>query len=603
MTIVNHKYNCAILMTKTNLGAHKVRILRLAMAQINTTVGDIEGNTNKILDYIKEAKSVDADVISFPELAITGYPPEDLLFQQSFLALNYSNMNKVVEQSDGITIVVGFVNYDTSSDPNDVRKYNSAAIAHDGKLIEIYDKIYLPNYGVFDEERYFQKGSSCPVININGMKLGINICEDIWYQMGPTNVQKENGAELIININASPFHLGKKQFREQMVADRASENNLFIAYNNLVGGQDELVFDGSSMIASPEGIIIARGKQFEEDLIVTDLDIDTIADLKPSSNKASFQIGTPKNIHVSNYNHVLKSNKNVENSLTEPMNHLTEVYSALVIGTRDYVTKCGFNKVIIGLSGGIDSSLTAAIAVDALGKENVVGVAMPSRYSSDSSISDASLLAENLGIELMTISIEDAFTAMLGMLENPFKQTDPNVAEENLQTRIRGNLLMAISNKFGWMVLTTGNKSEMASGYATLYGDMAGGFAVIKDVPKTLVYELCSHINDLKSPNNVIPTTVITKAPSAELKYDQKDQDVLPPYEVLDAIIQAYVEEDISSTDIINQGYDPKIVHQVISMVNRNEYKRRQAPPGVKITPRAFGRDRRFPIVNKYKGF
>tara|TARA_B100001750_G_C15510516_1_gene603310 strand:+ start:1434 stop:3155 length:1722 start_codon:yes stop_codon:yes gene_type:complete len=573
------------------------------MAQINTTVGDIEGNTKKILDSIKEAKSVHADVISFPELAITGYPPEDLLFQKSFLELNYSNMNKIVEQSDGITIVVGFVNYDASSDAGDVRKYNSAAIAHNGKLIEIYDKIYLPNYGVFDEERYFQKGSSCPVVNINGMKLGINICEDIWYQIGPTNVQKENGAELIININASPFHVGKRQFREQMVADRASENNLFIAYNNLVGGQDELVFDGSSMIASPEGTIIARGKQFEEDLIVTDLDIDTITDLKPSSNRVAFQIGTPKTIHVSDYSHVSKSDKSVQSSLTEPMDHLTEVYSALVTGTRDYVTKCGFTKVIIGLSGGIDSSLTAAIAVDALGKENVVGVAMPSRYSSGSSISDATLLAENLGIELMTISIEDAFEAMLGMLENPFKQTNPNVAEENLQTRIRGNLLMAISNKFGWMVLTTGNKSEMASGYATLYGDMAGGFAVIKDVPKTLVYELCSHINNLKSPNNVIPTTVITKAPSAELKYDQKDQDVLPPYEVLDPIIQAYVEEDISSTDIIDQGYDPKIVHQVIAMVNRNEYKRRQAPPGIKITPRAFGRDRRFPIVNKYKGF
>ena len=590
-------------MTKTNLGAHNVRVLRLVMAQINTTVGDIEGNTKKILDSIEEAKSVDADVISFPELAITGYPPEDLLFQKSFLELNYSNMNKIVEQSDGITIVVGFVNYDASSDAGDVRKYNSAAIAHNGKLIEIYDKIYLPNYGVFDEERYFQKGSSCPVVNINGMKLGINICEDIWYQIGPTNVQKENGAELIININASPFHVGKRQFREQMVADRASENNLFIAYNNLVGGQDELVFDGSSMIASPEGTIIARGKQFEEDLIVTDLDIDTITDLKPSSNGVAFQIGTPKTIHVSDYSHVSKSDKSVQSSLTEPMDHLTEVYSALVTGTRDYVTKCGFTKVIIGLSGGIDSSLTAAIAVDALGKENVVGVAMPSRYSSDSSISDATLLAENLGIELITISIEDAFEAMLGMLENPFKQTNPNVAEENLQTRIRGNLLMAISNKFGWMVLTTGNKSEMASGYATLYGDMAGGFAVIKDVPKTLVYELCSHINNLKSPNNVIPTTVITKAPSAELKYDQKDQDVLPPYEVLDPIIQAYVEEDISSTDIIDQGYDPKIVHQVIAMVNRNEYKRRQAPPGIKITPRAFGRDRRFPIVNKYKGF
>lgn len=590
-------------MTKTNLGAHNVRVLRLVMAQINTTVGDIEGNTKKILDSIEEAKSVDADVISFPELAITGYPPEDLLFQKSFLELNYSSMNKIVEQSDGITIVVGFVNYDASSDAGDVRKYNSAAIAHNGKLIEIYDKIYLPNYGVFDEERYFQKGSSCPVVNINGMKLGINICEDIWYQIGPTNVQKENGAELIININASPFHVGKRQFREQMVADRASENNLFIAYNNLVGGQDELVFDGSSMIASPEGTIIARGKQFEEDLIVTDLDIDTITDLKPSSNGVAFQIGTPRTIHVSDYSHVSKSDKSVQSSLTEPMDHLAEVYSALVTGTRDYVRKCGFTKVIIGLSGGIDSSLTAAIAVDALGKENVVGVAMPSRYSSDSSISDATLLAENLGIELITISIEDAFEAMLGMLENPFKQTNPNVAEENLQTRIRGNLLMAISNKFGWMVLTTGNKSEMASGYATLYGDMAGGFAVIKDVPKTLVYELCSHINNLKSPNNVIPTTVITKAPSAELKYDQKDQDVLPPYEVLDPIIQAYVEEDISSTDIIDQGYDPKIVHQVIAMVNRNEYKRRQAPPGIKITPRAFGRDRRFPIVNKYKGF
>jgi NAD+ synthase (glutamine-hydrolysing) len=564
-------------------------------------VGDIKGNTTKILDSIKKAKTLEADLISFPELATTGYPPEDLLFQKSFLDQNYDSMKQIVKQSEGITVVIGFVNYKQNKNSGNIHKYNAAAIAHDGKLVEIYNKIYLPNYGVFDEERYFKRGSSCPVMNINGIKLGVNICEDIWYKIGPTNIQKENGAELIININASPFHIGKKQFREDMIANRAYENKLFIAYTNLVGGQDELVFDGSSMVADPDGKIVTRGKQFEEDLIVTDLDMDTVTDFKPCSKQIEYFIGKPKMIHISDHKHIPKQHKNLQTSIYKPMNPLSEAYSALVTGTRDYIKKCGFTKVVIGLSGGIDSSLTAAIATEALGKENVVGVAMPSRYSSKSSISDATLLAKNLGIELMTISIEDAFQAMLNMLERPFYQTEPNVAEENLQTRIRGNILMAISNKFDWMVLTTGNKSEMATGYATLYGDMAGGFAVIKDVPKTLVYELCIHINKLALPKNIIPSNVITKAPSAELKYDQKDQDVLPPYEVLDSIIQAYVEEDVSVSDIVAKGYDPDTVHNVISMINRNEYKRRQAPPGIKITPKAFGRDRRFPIVNKYR--
>ena len=575
-----------------------MRKLRLAMAQINTTVGDLEGNTAKILDYIQKAKAQQADLVAFPEMAITGYPPEDLLFQPSFIQANIQKMRQVVAQSQGITVVVGFV--DSQGDI-----HNAAAVANDGQLLGIYHKMYLPNYGVFDEDRYFKAGDKCPVFVINGIHIGINICEDIWYALGPTAVQREAGAEVIVNINASPYYSGKREFRERMVATRASDNEVYVSYTNMVGGQDELVFDGGSMVFDQKGEMVARGKQFEEDLVIIDLDLDAVfnyrlRDPRPRKERSILgTIGAPQVVHHSDYTQG-EPQISIPTAICEALEPLADIYSALVVGTRDYVRKCGFQKVLIGLSGGIDSSLTAAVAVDALGKDNVLGVAMPSRYSSEGSLQDAQALASNLGMELITVPIEEAFKAMLNMLSEPFKGREPNVAEENLQTRIRGNILMGISNKFGWMVLTTGNKSEMATGYATLYGDMAGGFAVIKDVSKTLVYELSKHRNAHGKPKNAIPTSVLEKVPTAELKPDQTDQDTLPPYEVLDPILQAYVEEDRSLADIVDMGFEAETVQKIISMVNRNEYKRRQAPPGVKITQRAFGRDRRLPIVNRY---
>ena len=578
-----------------------MRKLRLAMAQINSTVGDLEGNTAKVLDYIHKAQAIEADLVAFPEMAIPGYPPEDLLFKPSFIQANIQKMRQVVAQSQGITVVVGFV--DSQSDI-----HNAAAVAHDGQLLGIYHKMYLPNYGVFDEDRYFKGGDQCPVFIINGIHIAVNICEDIWYALGPTAVQREVGAEVIVNVNASPYYAGKRDFRERMLATRASDNQVYVSYTNMVGGQDELVFDGGSMVFDQKGDLVARGKQLEEDLVVVDLDIDAVfnhslRNPRPRKERSALgTIGTPQVVHHSDYTPG-QPKASMSSGICEPLPPLAEVYSALVVGTRDYVGKCGFQKVVIGLSGGIDSSLTAALAVDALGKDNVMGVAMPSRYSSDDSLLDAQALAHNLGIELITVPIEEAFEAMLHMLSDSFKGTEPNVAEENLQTRIRGNILMGISNKFGCMVLTTGNKSEMATGYATLYGDMAGGFAVIKDVPKTLVYELSKYRNDHGKPKNVIPDSVLEKVPTAELRPNQTDQDTLPPYDVLDPILRAYVEEDRSYADILDMGFNAEIVQKVITMVIRNEYKRRQAPPGVKITPRAFGRDRRLPIVNRYKQF
>ena len=573
-----------------------MRKLRLAMAQINTTVGDLAGNTAKILDYIQKAKTQQADLVAFPEMAITGYPPEDLLFQPSFIQANIQKMHQVVDHSQGITVVVGFADSQGAI-------HNAAAVAHDGQLLGIYHKMYLPNYGVFDENRYFKASNQCPVFVINGIHIGVNICEDIWYDLGPTNVQRDAGAEVIVNINASPYHADKHAFREQMIATRASDNDVYVSYTNLVGGQDELVFDGGSMIFDQNGKMVALGKQFEEDLVVVDLDVDSISKQRPPKEQSVLKtIGIPQVVHHSDHTQS-ESPISIPTAICDPLEPLSEIYAALVVGTRDYVRKCSFQKVLLGLSGGIDSSLTAAIAVDALGKDNVLGVAMPSRYSSEGSLLDAQTLASNLGIELLTVPIEEAFKSMLNMLSEPFKSREPNVAEENLQTRIRGNILMGISNKFGWMVLATGNKSEMATGYATLYGDMAGGFAVIKDVPKTLVYELSKHRNTHYEPKNAIPTSVLDKVPTAELKPDQTDQDTLPPYEVLDPILEAYVEEDRSFAYIVDMGFDAEIVQRVITMVNRNEYKRRQAPPGVKITKRAFGRDRRLPIVNRYTQF
>ena len=538
--------------------------LRAALAQINTTVGDLRGNTAKIIEYIDRARAEGADLVSFPELTITGYPPEDLLYKNNLIRDNRERLDEVIEHSAGIAVVVGFVD-------RGEELFNAAAVIQDRKLLGIYHKVHLPNYGVFDEQRYFQSGSECPVFDISGTCVGVNVCEDIWYESGPTNVQADAGARVIMNINGSPYHRGKGRFREQMLADRARDNGVYVFYTNLVGGQDELVFDGGSCVFSPSGDVLARGKQFEEDLLMVDIDPDATHPV-------------------------------VEPTPEPALADLEEVYEALTIGTRDYVRKNGFEKVVIGLSGGIDSTLTATIAADALGPENVVVVTMPSRYSSEGSIADSDILAKNLGVKLWNISIEDMFQSSLDSLDPLFAGTGSGVAEENLQARMRGNLLMAISNKFGWLVLTTGNKSEMAMGYGTLYGDMAGGFAVIKDVPKVLVYELAETRN-ARGPSPVIPQSVIDKEPSAELRPDQKDTDSLPPYSVLDPVLEAYVEQDKSPADIIGMGFDEEMVKRVIKAVDRNEYKRRQAAPGVKITPRNFGRDRRMPIVNWYRGF
>ncbi|HAJ00782.1 MAG TPA: NAD+ synthase [Dehalococcoidia bacterium] len=576
------------------------RIFRLSMAQMNPTVGDIKGNTAKIIQYLEQARELEADMVAFPELAITGYPPEDLLFKTSFLKDNVAAMEHVVAASKGIAVVVGYVKMGTDIS-------NAAALGYDGKLIDVYEKMYLPNYGVFDEDRYFRSGTVCPVYVVNGVSVGLGICEDIWAPVGPITVQKKAGAELIVNINASPFHAGKGAERAELISTRAADNGLIVAYLNCIGGQDELVFDGDSMVSDAGRKMVARGPAFEESLMTVDLDIDEL--LRSRSGEPSPVVETPTNlqeigesktVHVSDY--LPQDRKPLEHVRSDgSLDPVEEVYRALVMGTRDYLVKTGFSKALIGLSGGIDSALTTTVAVDALGPENVVGVAMPSRFSSEGSISDSQELADNLGMELWEVPIEPAHTAFADMLESHFQGTQPNVAEENVQARIRGNILMTISNKFGWMVLTTGNKSEMAMGYATLYGDMAGGFAVIKDVPKTLVYQLCEWRNQHGEPSSVIPQAVINKPPSAELREDQLDQDTLPAYEVLDPVIKAYVEDDYSYQDMVAMGFDSAVVSQVIAFVDRNEYKRRQAPPGVKITHRAFGKDRRLPIVNRYK--
>ena len=579
-----------------------MRTFRLALAQTNTTVGDLDGNSHKIIRLIEESRSLGADLIAFPEMAVTGYPAEDLLFMPSFIQGNLEAMRKIVAASGDIAVVVGFVDADSDI-------YNASAVAYDGELVGVYHKMYLPTYGVFDEDRYFKPGKVCPMYTINGVRVGVNICEDIWYPVGPTDVQSEAGAEVIVNISASPYYAGKRPDRERMIATRAADNEVYVAYLNAVGGQDELVFDGASSIFDQRGELVARGKEFKEDLIVADLDIESVfrsrlRDPRPRKENPAFsrEIGTPQVVSVSDARRKERPPLPPRDTI-QPLDQVGEVYQALVLGTGDYVRKNGFEKVVIGLSGGIDSSLTACIAADALGPENVLGVAMPSRYSSGGSIADAKKLAENLGIDIWLVPLEPAHTAFQKMLEPHFRGTEPNVAEENIQARIRGNTLMAISNKFEWMVLTTGNKSEMATGYGTLYGDMAGGFSVIKDVPKTLVYKLAAWRNGNGHPPNPIPQAVFEKPPSAELKPDQTDQDTLPPYDVLDPIIKAYVEGDRSFQEIVDMGFDSQVVKQVIGTIDRNEYKRRQAPPGVKITPRAFGKDRRLPIVNKYRQF
>jgi NAD+ synthase (glutamine-hydrolysing) len=578
-----------------------MRILRIGLCQINTTVGDIEGNTKKILDYIAKGKKVGADLLVFPEMAVTGYPPEDLLLMPKFIETNLRAVNKIAKATTSITAIVGFVHKD-----GDI--FNSAALLHNGKMIDVYSKTYLPNYGVFDEDRYFQVGKENFIFTLKSTPIGLSICEDLWYPGDPIRTQAlYGGAELIVNISSSPYHAGKSIFRDKMISTRASDNMAMVAYCNLVGGQDELVFDGGSLIIDQKGELIVRGKQFEEDLVLADLDMEAVFRMRlhdPRIRRERFseeEKGLRK-IELLAQIHSAKKWPPIPKRDQKPLDRLAEIYTALVLGTGDYIRKNGFQRVLIGLSGGIDSALTAAVAVDALGKQGVVGVAMPSQYSSKESWEDAKLLAKNLGIRFLTIPITEIFQAYLKTLSPSFKGLKPDVTEENIQARIRGNILMALSNKWGWLVLTTGNKSEMSVGYCTLYGDMAGGYAVLKDVPKTLVYEL-TKLKNKKEKRDIIPKRVFIKPPSAELRPNQKDEDSLPPYPVLDPILQAYVEEDKGVEDIAKMGFKERMIKEVIQMVDRNEYKRRQSPPGVKITHRALGKDRRLPVTNKYRNF
>jgi NAD+ synthase (glutamine-hydrolysing) len=569
------------------------------MAQINSTVGDLSGNAGKIIHFIDEARALGVDLLSFPELAITGYPPEDLLLKPQFIEQNKERLKEMVEHCADIAVIVGFVDSDSDI-------YNAAAVLYDNKLVGVYHKIYLPNYGVFDENRYFQAGTECPIFIIYGIGIGVTICEDMWYETGPATVQAYAGARVLINISASPYHASKGDFRERMLATRAADNVAIVVHNNLVGGQDELVFDGNSLIINERGKLIARGKQFEEDLIVADLDVESVFRTQlhdPRRRKEApwvkKELEKATKIEVSNeYPAIAKPT--LPPRQIEKLGKLAEIYQALVLGTRDYVLKNGFKKVVIGLSGGVDSSLVATIAADAIGADNVIGVSMPSRYSSSGSKSDAELLARNLRIELKVIPIEKVFNSYLETLAEPFKDTQPDVTEENIQARIRGNILFALSNKFGWLVLACSNKSETATGYTTLYGDMAGGFIPLKDVPKTMVFELARYKNR-QAGKEVIPSSVLTKAPSAELRPDQKDTDTLPPYGLLDPILKAYVEDDATVEQIVAIGFDQEVVLKAIQLVDRNEYKRRQAAPGIKITPRDFGRDRRLPITNRFR--
>ena len=571
--------------------------IRVALGQINTVLGDFDYNLNKILDYIKEAEKLEADIIVFPELALTGYPPEDLVLKQSFIEKNTEYIKRLSQNVGNIVVIVGFI--DKQEDI-----YNAAAIIHKGEIKGIYHKQYLPNYGVFDEKRYFQEGKKLTILQIENYKFGISICEDIWYPENPINTYSIEGCEIIFNLNASPYSEGKPRKREELLKVRSRDNLVSIVYVNLIGGQDELVFDGNSLILNPDGEILAKGKPFEEDLIVADIDLEEIFRRQLKDNRLKNLRSNYKrqeNVEIINLDYNLKDKKTyIQRKLYPEISDVESNYKALVLGLRDYINKNGFKKVVLGLSGGIDSSLVATIAVDALGSENVKGVLMPSPYTSKESIEDALELSKNLNIQTFTIPITNLFEAYLKEFSEIFKDLKPDTTEENLQARIRGNILMALSNKFGWIVLSTGNKSEMSVGYSTLYGDMVGGFAVLKDVLKTKVYELCRYRNSI---SKVIPDRVLTKPPSAELRPNQTDEAELAPYPILDQIIKLYVEEDYPVEDIIKLGFDEKLVKKIVKLIDTNEYKRRQSPIGIKITERAFGKDRRMPITNRFREF
>ncbi len=546
--------------------------MRLALGQFNASVGDIAGNVASMRRIYGQAVEAGADVVVFPEMCLCGYPPEDLLHKPYFLDDNREGLENLARATGEVVMIAGF------AECADGECYNSLAVIKNGKIDQIYRKGMLPNYGVFDEQRYFKAGFKPVVIDIAGIKAVLTICEDLWELEWLDKFLAGAGPmDLIINISASPFHVGKLSERKQVLQQCSWHFECGVAYCNLVGGQDELVFDGRSMIFDADGNLLNSAKAFEEDTLLADIVVNDNGKLKYS---------------------VVQTASTYENT-PDPADDIAEIYNALVLGTRDYVRKNGFEKILIGLSGGIDSSIVAAIAVDALGRQNVVGITMPSKFNSAETISDAEKLADNLGIEFGTIPIGEVleeFDSNLGVIEG---WDNEGVAYENLQARIRGTMLMSLSNQFGYMVLTTGNKSEVAVGYSTLYGDSAGGFAVIKDVPKTIVYKLSVYVNELKG-TEIIPESVIVRAPSAELKEGQADSDSLPEYDVLDSILKGYVEEDKSAEQIVEEGADSEVVNRIIKMVDRNEYKRRQSPPGVKITPKAFGRDRRMPITNRY---
>ena len=575
-------------------------VLRVALAQLNPTVGDLDGNLKLLTEAYDRADDAGCDLVAFPELSITGYPPEDLVLKPGFVAANRAALDAFAAQTRGCAAVVGFVDADRDL-------YNAAAVCANGAVVGVYRKRLLPNYAVFDEQRYFTPGSGgadgndpLELFEIGGVKIGVSICEDIWSPFGPLTEQAAGGAELSVNINGSPYHWEKDTGRERMVATRAQDAHTPIVYVNQVGGQDELVFDGGSFVVDREGHVIARAPQFVEDLMVVDVPIPPVYRgrlLDPRGKATHSHLPV---VHVSAEPRSAGAPL-VEAPMTEPLDRHRELYDALVLGTRDYLHKNGFTDVVIGLSGGIDSTLVACIAADALGPEHVHGVSMPSRYSSDHSKSDAALLAENLGIDDRTISIEPAFQAYLDMLGPSFEGREPGLTYENIQSRCRGQLLMALSNEMGWMVLTTGNKSEMAVGYFTIYGDSVGGYAVIKDVLKLEVYELCRYVNRAAG-RDVIPPDVITKPPSAELRPDQRDDQSLPAYEVLDPILELYVEGDHTAEEIVEMGHDEAIVRRIARLVDIAEYKRRQSPPGVRVTTKAFGKDRRMPITHGYRG-
>ena len=555
--------------------------IRVALAQLNFRLGDFESNVAAITEAYDQSLEREADVVVYSELAVCGYPPEDLLLKQRFLEDARSALEDIAAHTSDAVAVVGFPEQEGQ------HIYNSAAVCHRGAVKGVYRKQLLPNYSVFDEKRYFTPGTSAgPIVQIAGVMVGISICEDQWFDEGPLNDQTSSGVGLSISLNASPYQRGKDAARASTVIERVTSHKIPVVYVNQVGGQDELIFDGSSFVANSEGELVARLPQFEEAVQLVDLDIDE-----------SSVDGLPVI--------VTSTEQKTKGAIAEPVvvegdEAIAEVWNALVLATRDYVNKNGFSEVVVGLSGGVDSSLVAAIAVDALGPERVHGVSMPSRYSSQGSEDDAAELARNFGIDFQTIPIEAGYTALTNMLEPVFSGHSPDLTEENLQSRLRGILLMAMSNKKGWLVLTTGNKSETSVGYSTLYGDTAGGFAVIKDCPKLLVYELCRWRNG-QTASSWIPEASISKPPSAELRPDQTDDQSLPPYELLDPLLEAYVEQDRSAAELVAEGYDPEIVEQITRLVDLAEYKRRQSPPGPRISAKAFGKDRRLPITNRYR--